>query len=246
MSATDVVVASRPDLRPARDGGPRAHGRGPPPRRAVRGALPGDRRLLDRDAAAGQARPGARPRPAPALPRRADERPRPGRARRDARADPPDRHGVRDRGDRRLAPARRDRAGLRPPRRDRGREARFARRRSAPSRSGRARWPSRSRTARTRLAERLTAAGLHAIVDGSAVLIDLVDERPYDLVRDTIAELGLPLVRLEQRRHRLEDLFRDGPDGEPANGGTPARLAPGAVPAPATPAAGPGTGEAGR
>src|SRR6478609_8472212 len=83
-----------------------------------------------------------------------------------------------------------------------------------------------------RLAERLTAAGLHAIVDGSAVLIDLVDERPYDLVRDTIAELGLPLVRLEQRRHRLEDLFRDDADGAPVNGGTPARLAPVAVPAP--------------
>jgi ABC-2 type transport system ATP-binding protein len=61
------------------------------------------------------------------------------------------------------------------------------------------------------LAERLRAAGLQTIVDGSAVLIDLVDERPYDLVRDTVAELGLPLVRLEQRRHRLEDLFRDAP-----------------------------------
>jgi ABC-2 type transport system ATP-binding protein len=90
-----------------------------------------------------------------------------------------------------------------------------------------------------RLAERLTAAGLHAIVDGSAVLIDLVDERPYDLVRDTIAELGLPLVRLEQRRHRLEDLFRDDADGAPVNGGSPARVgpvpSPAAVPAPAAP-----------
>ncbi len=61
------------------------------------------------------------------------------------------------------------------------------------------------------LAARLTAAGLQTIIDGSAVLIDLVDERPYDLVRDTVAELGLPLVRIEQRRHRLEDLFRDDP-----------------------------------
>jgi ABC-2 type transport system ATP-binding protein len=93
-----------------------------------------------------------------------------------------------------------------------------------------------------RLAERLTAAGLHAIVDGSAVLIDLVDERPYDLVRDTIAELGLPLVRLEQRRHRLEDLFRDDADGAPVNGGTPARLTPAAAAA-AEPAAAPGSGE---
>jgi ABC-2 type transport system ATP-binding protein len=61
------------------------------------------------------------------------------------------------------------------------------------------------------LAERLAAAGLQTAIDGPAVLIDLVDERPFDLVRDTVAELGLPLVRLEQRRHRLEDLFRDAP-----------------------------------
>jgi ABC-2 type transport system ATP-binding protein len=61
------------------------------------------------------------------------------------------------------------------------------------------------------LAARLAAAGLQTVIDGSAVLIDLVDERPYDVVRDAVAELGLPLVRLEQRRHRLEDLFRDAP-----------------------------------
>jgi ABC-2 type transport system ATP-binding protein len=62
------------------------------------------------------------------------------------------------------------------------------------------------------LAARLSAAGLTAAVDGKAVLIAMSDERPYDIVRDTIAELGLPLVRIEQRRHRLEDLFRDAPD----------------------------------
>ena len=37
----------------------------------------------------------------------------------------------------------------------------------------------------------------------------LEDERPYDLVRDEIVDLGLALVRLEQRRKGLEDLFRD-------------------------------------
>jgi ABC-2 type transport system ATP-binding protein len=62
-----------------------------------------------------------------------------------------------------------------------------------------------------RLAGRLAEQGLAAIVDGSAVLVDLTDERPYDIVRDTVADLGLPLIRIEQRRHRLEDLFRDGP-----------------------------------
>lgn len=57
------------------------------------------------------------------------------------------------------------------------------------------------------LAARLTGLGLAARVDGRAVLVDLPDERPYDIVRDTVEELGLSLTRLEQRRHRLEDLF---------------------------------------
>ena len=63
----------------------RADRRRPAPRRPLRGALPADRRLLDRHEAAGQAGPGARPRPEAALPRRADERPRSRRTRRDAR-----------------------------------------------------------------------------------------------------------------------------------------------------------------
>jgi ABC-2 type transport system ATP-binding protein len=67
------------------------------------------------------------------------------------------------------------------------------------------------------LAKRLTAAGLTAAVDGRAVLIAMSDDRPYDLVRDLVAELGLPLIRIEHRRHRLEDLFRDAPDGDGAS-----------------------------
>jgi ABC-2 type transport system ATP-binding protein len=31
----------------------------------------------------------------------------------------------------------------------------------------------------------------------------------YDSVRDCVADLGLPLSRMEQRRHRVEELFRD-------------------------------------
>ena len=57
------------------------------------------------------------------------------------------------------------------------------------------------------LAERLIGRGLVARVDGRAILVDLPDEVPYDIVRDTVEELGLSLTRLEQRRHRLEDLF---------------------------------------
>jgi ABC-2 type transport system ATP-binding protein len=58
------------------------------------------------------------------------------------------------------------------------------------------------------LADALTAAGLHAVADGRTVLIELVDDRPWDLVRDTVADLDLPLVRMEQRRRGLEELFR--------------------------------------
>ena len=71
------------------------------------------------------------------------------------------------------------------------------------------------------LAARLVGQGLRAVIDGSAVLIDLTDERPFDIVRDTVAELDLPLIRIEQRRHRLEDLFRDTPDAPLDRGGTP-------------------------
>jgi ABC-2 type transport system ATP-binding protein len=61
------------------------------------------------------------------------------------------------------------------------------------------------------LAERLTADGLAVVVDGRAVLVAVSDQRPFDLVRDAVADLELPLVRIEPRRHRLEDLFRDAP-----------------------------------
>jgi ABC-2 type transport system ATP-binding protein len=68
-----------------------------------------------------------------------------------------------------------------------------------------------------RLAAALTAVGLQARVTGHTVLVALDDERPYDAVRDAAAELQLAVVRLEQRRHKLEDLFRDdAPDAESA------------------------------
>jgi len=58
------------------------------------------------------------------------------------------------------------------------------------------------------LAERLGQVGLLATVESPrTVLVDVPDERPYDIVRDAVADLGLALTRLEQRRHRLEDLF---------------------------------------
>ena len=59
-----------------------------------------------------------------------------------------------------------------------------------------------------RLAEALMRRGLAATVDGRTVLVELHDDRPWDVVRDEVAELDLPLVRMEQRRRGLEELFR--------------------------------------
>ena len=64
-------------------------------------------------------------------------------------------------------------------------------------------------------------------VEGRTVLVDAPDERPYDLVRDTIDQLGLGLVRLEHRRHRLEDLFR----GDGTNSGQPLQESEAGTPA---------------
>jgi ABC-2 type transport system ATP-binding protein len=64
------------------------------------------------------------------------------------------------------------------------------------------------------LAGRLSAAGLQAATSGRVVLVEATDGQPFDIVRDAVADLGLALVRLEQRRHRLEDLFRDDATAE--------------------------------
>jgi ABC-2 type transport system ATP-binding protein len=39
------------------------------------------------------------------------------------------------------------------------------------------------------------------------VLVEITGDETYDLVRDTVAELGLGLVRVEPHRHRLEEVF---------------------------------------
>jgi ABC-2 type transport system ATP-binding protein len=57
------------------------------------------------------------------------------------------------------------------------------------------------------LAARLTAAGLPATVDGPTLVVPVTGDDVYDLVLATIAELDLPLHRLDQRRHRVAELF---------------------------------------
>jgi ABC-2 type transport system ATP-binding protein len=41
------------------------------------------------------------------------------------------------------------------------------------------------------------------------VLVAIESDALYDAVRDAVADLAVPLVRIQQERGRLEDLFRD-------------------------------------
>ena len=64
------------------------------------------------------------------------------------------------------------------------------------------------------LAERLTARGLTATATGRTMLVEIASAGSgefdvFDAVRDEAVALGLPLVRIEHRRHQLEDLFRN-------------------------------------
>ena len=53
--------------------------------------------------------------------------------------------------------------------------------------------------------------------DGRALLVPLADRATYDLILGAVAELDLPLHWLDQRRHRVAELFAT-PGGRPARG----------------------------
>jgi ABC-2 type transport system ATP-binding protein len=55
----------------------------------------------------------------------------------------------------------------------------------------------------------LNARGLGVTVAQRTLLVPLGGDDTYDVVRDAVADLALPLCRLEQRRHQVEELFRD-------------------------------------
>ncbi len=57
------------------------------------------------------------------------------------------------------------------------------------------------------LMARLAALGLTVGRDGAALLVPLADEGTYDQILGTVADLELPLHRLDQRRHRVAELF---------------------------------------
>ena len=58
------------------------------------------------------------------------------------------------------------------------------------------------------LAKRLAEAGLTAERDGQALVVTMDDEDVYDRILVAVAELDLPLHRLDQRRHRVAELFQ--------------------------------------
>jgi len=60
----------------------------------------------------------------------------------------------------------------------------------------------------------LAARGLEPRRSERGLLVRLDGDATYDMVRDAVADLGLPLNRLEQQRRRVEELFRDHDDEE--------------------------------
>lgn len=57
------------------------------------------------------------------------------------------------------------------------------------------------------LAARLAELGLPVGREGRLLLIELTSDETYDRILTAVAELDLPLHRLEQRRHRVAELF---------------------------------------
>jgi ABC-2 type transport system ATP-binding protein len=55
----------------------------------------------------------------------------------------------------------------------------------------------------------LAARGLRPQRDARALLVQIDSDATYDMVRDAVADLGLPLNRLEQRRRHVAELFTD-------------------------------------
>ncbi|HRI97811.1 MAG TPA: ABC transporter ATP-binding protein, partial [Nocardioides sp.] len=60
----------------------------------------------------------------------------------------------------------------------------------------------------------LVDAGLTARpAEGQLIEVVVADERTPDVVRDLTVDLGLGLVRMQERHQRIEDVFREGGAG---------------------------------
>jgi len=62
------------------------------------------------------------------------------------------------------------------------------------------------------LLARLEEAGLTVRSEGRLVYVDVADETAHDVVRDSVAVLGLGLLRMERQRHRMTEIFADRTD----------------------------------
>jgi ABC-2 type transport system ATP-binding protein len=64
------------------------------------------------------------------------------------------------------------------------------------------------------LGQALVDAGLQARPgEGGLVEVDVIDETTHDIIRDLTVALDLGLVRMQERHHRIEDVFREGVAG---------------------------------
>jgi ABC-2 type transport system ATP-binding protein len=63
----------------------------------------------------------------------------------------------------------------------------------------------------TELEARLSGLGMTVTRDGRALQVPLATEETYDQILGVVAELDLPLHSLDQRRHRVSELFAGAP-----------------------------------
>ncbi|ACY99805.1 MULTISPECIES: ABC transporter ATP-binding protein [Thermomonospora] len=88
---------------------------------------------------------------------------------------------------------------------------------------------------RDALGHRLADAGLSVRPDGRLLLVDVAGEHTYDLIRDAVVELNLCLIRMERRRHHIEEVFTAPQDAwrqaPPMPGPPPPATAPPVPPA---------------
>ena len=74
---------------------------------------------------------------------------------------------------------------------------------------------------RDELGRHLYDQGVSVRPEGRFLVVDIAGETTYDLIRDGVADLGLRLIRMEQRRHHIEEVFQTGPPGAQAAGTVP-------------------------
>lgn len=82
---------------------------------------------------------------------------------------------------------------------------------------------------------------------GHVLMVDAAQESAYDTIRDTVADLGLGLIRMEQRRHRIAEVFHSADGTESVDQRPPPHTDPPAdapVPAPSGEAPRPAAAEA--